>query len=476
METKAPPKPVTVVVLGAGMSGLAAAYELMKAGYDVKVLEGRDVPGGRVQTMRQGFTDGHYAEAGAMFLPGDASLTLQYAKQFGVPLEGFAHYDLPILYYLSGQRLIDPPPPGDPPNMLPYPITTLEQELGLKGLNRVYCQAGLTPPTGEEIWPPDTGVLDQVTYATKMQGLGASTAAIEMLAKGYLSMYGDGPNSYSALMMMYDEWYTSTHPDGFQVKGGNDVFPATMAAKLGNRISYGSRIVSVTTDANKVQVTVESAGAQHIVEADYAICALPYKVLVNLPITPAVYPVRRTGLLAVPCTSVVRVCLEFKTAFWLEENLCGLAITDLPIQITYPQPNQDGPTAVLNQLMTGDNARAMAALSEADRLQYTLTEMAKFYPKAPAEYIGGVSKVWDTDPWTLGAYAAYAPTQMTTYLPVFQQPEGRLYFAGDYMSLLPGWIEGALRSGCRAVTAIAGVSGGNPVATPLASIPVAPAN
>ena len=174
-------------------------------------------------------------------------------------------------------------------------------------------------------------------------------------------MYGDGPASYSALMMMYDEWYTDTHPVGYQVVGGNDRFPAIMAAKLGNAIRYGARILAVTSDSTKVRVTVESSGTQQVVEGDYAICALPFTVLRDLPISPALNPARKVGLLYTPCTSVVRVCMEFKRPFWLQDdNLCGLAITDLPIQITYPQPNQPGPSAVLNQLMTGENARQMA--------------------------------------------------------------------------------------------------------------------
>jgi monoamine oxidase len=467
-------QPATVLVLGAGMSGLVAAYELIKAGYDVKVLEGRDVPGGRVQTLRDGFSPGHYAEAGAMFLPGDSSLTLAYAQLFGVPLETFAHSDLPILYYLAGQRLIDPPPKGAPPVEWPYPVTDLEQQIGMKGMNKLYCDAGLDlSSTVTSDWPPEKAVLDQISYATRMNGLGASMPCVLLLGAGYLSMYGDGPDSYSALMMMYDEWYTDTHPDGYQVVGGNDRYPAMMAKALGAAVQYGTRVTAISSDNDKVHVTVESGGTQHTVDGDYAICALPYTVLRDLPVSPALNPARKVGLLYTPCTSVVRVCMEFKRPFWLQDdNLSGLAITDLPIQITYPQPNQPGPSAVLNQLMTGENARQMAVLSEADRLKVTLSGLAKYFPQAPAEFVGGISKVWDADPWAKGAYAYFAPGQMTKYLPAFQQPEGRLYFAGDYMSLLPGWIEGALTSGRQAASAVATASGRAPIAPPPVARPM----
>jgi monoamine oxidase len=217
-----------IVVLGAGMSGRAAAYELMLAGYDVKVLEGRDVPGGRVQTIREGFTPGLYAEAGAIFLPGDQSLTQHYAKIFNVPLEGFAHFDLPSLYFLQGQRIIDPPPKGAPPNNWPFDLTVLEEQLGLGTIAGIYCQSAFTVGTVDENWPsPSEAVFDQIEYDTRMKGMGASAGARNLLSQGYLSVYGDGPASYSALMMLYDEWYTDRFPNAFQVVGGNDVFPKT---------------------------------------------------------------------------------------------------------------------------------------------------------------------------------------------------------------------------------------------------------
>src|SRR5450432_2773204 len=178
MTVPAAPK---VLVLGAGMSGLVAAYELMTAGYDVTVLEGRDVAGGRVQTIRTPFSSGHYAEAGAMFFPGEHTLTIGYAQHFNVPLEGFAHFASPTLYYLQGHRIIDPPPKGAPANRWPFGITELEQTIGLGGMNEIYTRPGLTAKIdGNQ--PTDLDrVFDQINYDTRMQGLGSSAAARKLL-------------------------------------------------------------------------------------------------------------------------------------------------------------------------------------------------------------------------------------------------------------------------------------------------------
>src|SRR5690606_38171527 len=71
-----------VVVIGAGLSGLVAAYELTRLGHDVMIFEARDRLGGRVLTIREPFADGHFAEAGAARIPPAHNLTLQYAAIF----------------------------------------------------------------------------------------------------------------------------------------------------------------------------------------------------------------------------------------------------------------------------------------------------------------------------------------------------------------------------------------------------------
>src|SRR5215204_4115864 len=89
--------PKKVVVIGAGLAGLSAAYELSHAGHDVTVLEARTRPGGRVYTLRDPFAEGLYAEAGATRIPNHHHFTIKYAELFGLTLDPFEP-DLPSLY------------------------------------------------------------------------------------------------------------------------------------------------------------------------------------------------------------------------------------------------------------------------------------------------------------------------------------------------------------------------------------------
>ena len=97
--------PQDIVVLGAGMAGLVAAYELVRSGHRVTIIEAQDRVGGRVKTLREPFTPPLYAEAGAMFLPHHHTLTIGYATKFGLTLKPIII--VPSMYYVGEQRIVD---------------------------------------------------------------------------------------------------------------------------------------------------------------------------------------------------------------------------------------------------------------------------------------------------------------------------------------------------------------------------------
>ena len=101
LERRGAPK--KVIVIGAGLAGLSAAYELTRAGHDVTVLEARTRPGGRVLTLRDPFAEGLYAEAGATRVPDHHHFTVEYAELFGLTLDPFEPPDLPSVYQCGGE-------------------------------------------------------------------------------------------------------------------------------------------------------------------------------------------------------------------------------------------------------------------------------------------------------------------------------------------------------------------------------------
>src|SRR5262249_40592441 len=97
-------RPRDVIIVGAGMAGLTAAYELLRAGHRPLLLEAQAHVGGRVHTVRQPFSDGLHAEAGAMRIPRSHALTMAYIEQFGLRTLPFTMDNPRGFYHLHGRH------------------------------------------------------------------------------------------------------------------------------------------------------------------------------------------------------------------------------------------------------------------------------------------------------------------------------------------------------------------------------------
>jgi monoamine oxidase len=120
--------PKRVIVIGAGLAGLSAAFELTQTGHDVTVLEARTRSGGRVFTLRDVFADGMFAEAGAYSFSDSDDLVIKYARLFEVPIVLEESRDLGSIFFLRGKRI---KPKRGEKTQWPLDLTAEERRLGL---------------------------------------------------------------------------------------------------------------------------------------------------------------------------------------------------------------------------------------------------------------------------------------------------------------------------------------------------------
>ena len=431
------------------MAGLSAGYELSAAGHDVTILEAQLRPGGRVQTLREPFSDGLYAEAGAGRIPADHELTMKYVKLFGLPLEPFYPTAGKFINYLGGNRYTANP--GDNPDMSQAAgdFTADERKLLAKGsLDEKYVEPYLKDlgDRHSPAWPSESArQYDKSTWDDFLRSKGASQSAIAWL---------EGAEDDSALDNLLDVANEGPESKLSKIKGGNDLLPKAFASRLSERIWYGSQVVRLEQDQRGVRVTFLRNGARQTLQADHLICAIPFSVLRQVEISPSFSEARQRMIAELRYSPIVRVVFQTRKRYWEQEHCSGFASTDSLGEIWSPTFNQAGTRGLLVAYIDGPLSRRLTGMSAADRLKYVAEGMDKVHPGLPQYLEGSAVKVWRDDPWARGAFPVFAPGQLSSWQPLMASSEGRIHFAGDGVSAWPGWVQGAIHSGLRAVALV----------------------
>ncbi len=458
----------TVLILGAGLTGLCAAYELGRAGYDCRLLEARTRPGGRCHTIRRGaierdthgveqrcrFDDGLYFNPGPARIP-QHHVTLDYCRELGVAIEPFFQVNDAAYLYLTGGR--PEPLGGGPLRMREFRSDLLgyTAELLAKALDRNILDA--------EVTAEDRARLRAYLFAqgelgrggayrggsargtrTASEGQAASARSAAPLTLSEL--LGAAPSAY-----FLEERTLERQPALFQIVGGTDNLARAFAQRLGGRVTYGAVVRSIAQTETGVTVGYEQDGKRHSVTAEYCVCTLPVPLLKELAGGFA-EPVRAALAASPSYGNAGKVGLQFKRRFWEEDDRIfgGITRTDLPIgQIWYPSTGFLGKKGVLVGYYVFDpEAAEFAALTPEERIARALEDGSRIHGPAYREaFECGVSVAWDREPYSRGAWGRGA-------VPALQQPDGRVYFASADLTPLNGWMAGAFESARTVVRAL----------------------
>lgn len=465
----------SIVIIGAGMAGMAAAYQLRQAGHNVIVLEARTRAGGRVRSARGEFAEGMHAEAGALFVPSDHEYLMKYIRLTG--LEGslvrVAPENLGGFHYLRGERYLhhggtperwnrdDTLTPTDwPGNLHDEEVGADLDALAELVLNRVEGGVG---DVDDPCWPPaHLAESDEMNALDWLRSLGASPDAVELIRVAHLASYGDNGRNVSPLFFL-QQWVDlrrlGTAGSYNVIEGGNDAVAQRLASLLSSVIDYGCEVTSIHQSGNGVQVTYSRRGVTTTVNADYVISAIPFACLSKVHISPALPAEKRAVVDELKGTSLSHLFIQCKRRVWRRPDGAGVIAltgtdTELASILRDATFNRPGARGVLDLFMVGPQADRMDALPDEQRLPAALETLEQMFPGISAVAEGAVYHSWNTEKYSRGAFVTYTTGQFTKLWPHVATAVGRIHFAGDQTAVKSGWQDGAISSGHRAAAAI----------------------
>jgi monoamine oxidase len=441
-----------VIVIGAGLAGLQAAWSLEQKGFKVLVLEARERVGGRVLTFSgvQGAP-----EAGGNIVYGDYRRLMDVAARVGVPLEDQVprlskHAKFTLVLDgkpISREQWPDSPRNPFPPalrEMMPWqyvPLVT-SQENPLKSTDGWY-DAGNAP-------------LD-ISMRDFLRAQGATEEMIK-LTYDTIPTYGLDARDISALMMAYVSAFTlaqkSAKPVMLQARGGNSHIPAGMARQLRQQVRLNQVVKAI--ESNDSGVTVRTVdGTRYAARA--VVCALPFTTLRRIDLRPGLDGVQARAVKSLPYQPVHQVALQVARPFWDDDHLEPSMWTDSIGRVSAIYHEAD-PEAVSSLVVSafGARARHLARLGEEGAARYVIAQLEQMRPAAKGALSVTGQHSWEQDPHAGGAWAYFNPGTVTKFLPAMFRPQGSVHFCGEHTSVSARGMEGALESGERAAKAVAG--------------------
>ncbi|MCS3878526.1 monoamine oxidase [Gordonia amarae] len=440
------------IVVGGGLSGLAAAASLRAAGASVVVLEARSRPGGRVHNITSPKL-GATLDAGAEFIGPTQNHIAALARAHDVrTIATYNKGDSVFWHSGTAHRLS-----AD----LPLPLHPALAEAG-PALARATADSLAGFPVGEPWKHPNARYLDSITWAQYVNQISHSDVARNMTAVAMSAALSVRPDEVSALYYLNyiaasgDEKNPGTlvrllsTDGGAQERlfaGGAALIPIRMAAELGDRIVYNAAVRTIDTTSGHAVVHSAAGtftGHKVIVAMSPAICG-------QIDFRPALPAARRALQRGYRMGSIAKFAALYKRPFWREQGMSGQVYGNgRPIDVTF-----ESHTEGRHILMGFISADAMRRLDHAPVSQLARECVANFVdyfgPQArdPLDY--GVFK-WDLEPWSRGGpVAVSSPRTLTRYGHALRAGVGPIHWAGtetsDYWT---GYMDGAVRSGKRA--------------------------
>lgn len=463
-----------VIIVGAGMAGLAAAELLERSEHEVLLLEARDRVGGRIYTVREPFDDGLFAEMGAMRIPRNHDLTLEYVDTlFKLKKERFFTDEEERRTYV---RLRGESVRRKDTKRIPYGFPGKDEGKDEEGktprrlldnaLKVLFKRVKLsTPETRPALLRALLREYDSYSVTKYLKSQWLSQKAIEMIGLE-LNLESRMDSSFvEFLAHEYEIWRSKEkfRTSMFCLKEGMDTLPEALRGRLNEEICYGAVLEEIFETSTKVIARYRTADCKELqqVEADYLIVTIPFSLMRHILVEPRLSKEKVRAIRQVKYDAASKVFMQFKQRIWENEGIKrGSTVTDQSIRNVYYQQHRKKDKfwkctkkgLLLASYTWGQDSTNLASLDRPDDHEdlkrLVMRQLKAIHPRIENAYDGKIeSHHWGDDPYAGGVGVLLAPYQYVEIFADMVKPEGRIYFAGDHCSrFATRWIQGALES------------------------------
>lgn len=489
-------------IIGAGIAGLVAAYELQKLGHSVTIYEASNRIGGRILTHR--FSDGTYAELGAMRIPAHHHSTRHYINELNLKLRPFVNFNSNAFYYIGSKKA----------RLSEWEKIATNFNLRANEKNkdpRVILEEAMVESFAKI---PTTEKYD--IFSNLKDGIASRFDAITMrqalleestISKGAFDFVGSTTSmlqyEHASFLEVLIDYFGLFRIDQHELVGGMDLLTDGIAKKLKkDTIKLNSPIMRVrnNTTENAVTLYVDKGkdSPPDTETFDYIICTTPAPATARIEFSPPLTPVTLNSLRGVHYASSAKTIIHVKKRIWeINDNIAGGgSFTDeLLQQCWYPSDNakeadqnkvagytgddnagtrhsfaarswipkrkevSNSPAAFTGSYTWERNARRISSLNEGSKESQIVKTLEKLHPGIANEITEFKHFSWEQQESPGGgAFAYFAPGDHARYLSAMQEPypkEGsKVFFAGEHLSVAHAWIQGAIDTSLKAVQQI----------------------
>lgn len=425
---KKPPK--SVLIIGSGFAGLAAAYQLRQRGVRVTILEARERIGGRVYSFRSPQLKDQVIELGAEWVGYSHERVIALCNEFGLELVN-NQFDSHLTY------------------------------------GGTYSPAGSWQFDAQlaAFWEKKTAIWETYTEQQKrkldrmdwwrflsQQGFSDKDLMIRELLDS--TDFGESIRHTSAYAA-FAEYAESSEMNemDLKIRGGNSMLAEKLADAAGRENILLKHKVTHILQHKKTGVEITCDNGKKFT-ADKLICTAPTPAVQKINWSPALPAAQVDAMNALQYARIGKFPMIFSERFWHAENFD--MVTDTPAHYFYHgTKDQPGPHGVLICYATGDKADALASVSKKQREDIILDALRPAFGDVRKYLVDAMSYYWGNDPFSRGAYAFYGKGQWFDVMPVLRRSHMHTHFAGEHLADWQGFMEGAINTGEEAVDEIA---------------------